>query len=490
MTGGADHPLGATGGADPLLDAGLLSPVRAGTPVEAVVSDAAWLRAMIEAEVALVRAQARLGTVPRGAADVIAEVSRGECVDLRTVARAARENANPVVALVAELTRAVAARDPRAAAYVHRGSTSQDILDTGAMLVARRAVSMMGDDLRAAAASLHTLAEQHRGTLMAGRTLALHAVPITFGLKAAGWRSLVLDAGRRVERLLAEGLPMSLGGAGGTLAGYLEYAAVDGDPGAASDPGGYTDRLERTFAQETGLTRQAHPWHALRTPIADLGAVLGFTAGALGKIAVDVLTLSRTEIGEVAEPGGRGRGASSAMPHKRNPVLASMIRSVALQVPVLAAGLTQCLTSDDERSGGTWQAEWGMLRECLRLTGGATHTLTELAAGLEAKPERMAAHVRSASGGTTSERLVAVLTPLLGRAPARDLLARCAGETARTGHPLSHVLSAELAGLLPADEAPSPHEVAALCDPAAYLGATSWLVDRALSDGAGGGADR
>jgi 3-carboxy-cis,cis-muconate cycloisomerase len=473
-----------TGEPEHLLDAGLLSPVRAGTPVEAVVSDAAWLRAMIEAEVALVRAQARLGTVPSEAADVIADVASGDRVDLLAVARAARENANPVVALVGELTRAVAARDLAAAAYVHRGSTSQDIFDTGAMLIAQRALSVICADLLVAADALHSLAERHRDTLMPGRTLTLHAVPITFGLKAAGWRRLVLDAHHRVARLLADGLPMSLGGAAGTLAGYLEYAAVDGAGQAGGNPAEYTDELERAFAQETGLARQAHPWHALRTPVADLGAVLGFTAGALGKIAVDVLTLSRTEIGEVAEPGPHGRGSSSAMPHKRNPVLAVMIRSAALHVPVLAAGLTQCLTADDERSGGTWQAEWSMLRECLRLTGGATHTLTELAAGLEAKPERMAANARSASSGTTSERLVAVLTPLLGRAPARELLTECARQSARTGRPLSAVLSAELDALLPLGNRPSADEVEALCDPAAYLGASHWLVDRALRTGA------
>ncbi|MDJ1130543.1 class-II fumarase/aspartase family protein [Streptomyces iconiensis] len=477
---------------DHLIDAGLLSPVRAGAPVEAVVSDAAWLRAMIEAEVALVRAQARLGTVPQWAARTIAEVSREDRVDLRTVARAARENANPVVALVREFTRAVAARDPRAAGYVHRGSTSQDIFDTGAMLVARRAVSMMSTDLRSAAGSLGALARRHHHTPMAGRTLALQAVPITFGLKVAGWRRLVLDADQRMGRLLAGGLPVSLGGAAGTLAGYLAYATVDAAPGADGGREDYADRLERAFALETGLARQTLPWHALRTPIADLGAVLGFTAGALGKIAVDVLTLSRTEIGEVAEPGPPGRGASSAMPHKRNPVLAAMIRGVSLHVPVLAAGLTQSLTADDERSGGTWQAEWAMLRECLRLTGGATHTLSELAAGLEAKPERMAANLRLTSSGMASERLVAVLTPRLGRATAQELLTTCTREAALTGRPLSAVLSAGLAALPSPGGAMPPAEVEALCAPDAYLGAASLLVDRALSDEAGpaGESDR
>ncbi|MGI5119476.1 3-carboxy-cis,cis-muconate cycloisomerase [Marinactinospora thermotolerans] len=461
------------------IDAGLLSPVRAATPVERVVSDAAWLRAILEAEAALARAQAGLGVVPRSAAEAITRVATSGCVDLRAVAVAARENANPVVALVRELTRCVAERDPNAAEYVHQGSTSQDVFDTGAMLVSQRALRLIRADLSSAIRGLETLAHEHRDTLMAGRTLAMQAVPITFGLKAVGWRHLLVDARERVSRLLDGGLPVSLGGAAGTLAGYLEYAAPEGEL-SGKGRARHTNRLVRAFARETGLAPQTLPWHSLRTPIADLASVLGFTAGALGKIAVDVLTLSRTEIGEVVEPGPAGRGASSAMPHKRNPVLATLIRSAALQVPALTAGLLQCVAAEDERSGGAWHAEWQPLRECLRLTGGSTHTLVELVAGLRVRPDRMVRNVAVEAGAVTSERVAAVLAPLLGRARARALVADCAGRTAGGGPEQAELLFAALAHEPATAGKFSLDDLVGLCDPAGYTGAAVHLVDHAL----------
>lgn len=461
---------------DRLLDSGLLSPVRAGTPVEEAVGDLAWLQAMLDAEAALARAQARLGTLPRKVAEVIGAEARAEHLDLRELALAARETANPVVGLVQAFSERVAAVDPAAAHYVHRGSTSQDIFDTGAMLVAQRALRLMRADLARSADALARLAREHRDTTMAGRTLALHAVPTTFGLKAAGWRKLLLDADLRLERVLDSGLPVSLGGAAGTLAGYLEYARLDGE--GPLDPGEYAARLTDTFAEETGLAMAELPWHTLRTPVADLAAVLGFTAAALGKIAVDVQSLTRTEVAEVAEPAVTGRGSSSAMPHKRNPVLATLLRSAALQVPVLAAGVTQCVLSEDERSAGAWHAEWQLLRECLRLTGGATHTLVELAEGLEVRPERMAENLALTGGQIVSERIAAVLAPKLGKAEAKQALTRASHTAQRSGRPLGDVLaeSEELSGHFTAGE------LAELCDPARYTGAAAALVDRAVRE--------
>ncbi|MFC4032435.1 3-carboxy-cis,cis-muconate cycloisomerase [Streptomyces polygonati] len=467
-----------TGNQDLLTDAGLLSPVRAGTPVEAEVCDLAWLQAMLDAESALARAQARLGTLPRSAAAAIAAAAYTDRLDLRELALAARETANPVVGLVRALTALVAEHDPAAAEYVHRGSTSQDIFDTAMMLVSVRALRIVRSDLARVARALADLAAEHRDTPMAGRTLALHAVPTTFGLKAAGWRQSVLDADRRLAELLA-GLPVSLGGAAGTLAGYLEYARLDG-AWAVRDPGEYPDELVRVFAEETGLARPVLPWHALRTPVADLAAALALTAGVLGKIAVDVQSMARTEVGEVAEPAGAaGRGASSAMPHKRNPVLSTLIRSAALQVPVLAAGLTQCLVAEDERSAGVWHAEWQLLRECLRLVGGAAHTAVELAEGLEVRPGRMRGNLDLTGSQIVSERIAAVLAPQLGKAAARQLLTRASAEAAASGRPLPEFLAAapEVAKRF------TPEEVAAWCDPTAYPGAAGQLVDRALRVG-------
>ncbi|MFB7653655.1 MULTISPECIES: 3-carboxy-cis,cis-muconate cycloisomerase [unclassified Streptomyces] len=445
-----------------LLDAGLLSPVRAGTPVERAVSDVAWLQAMLNAEAALARAQAAVGAIPASAARAVGDAARADRLDLRLLAVQARESANPVVALVRELTRVVAAADPDAAAYVHHGSTSQDIFDTAAMLVARDALRLLRADLARVAEALAGLAREHRGTVLAGRTLALHAVPTTFGLKAAGWRQLVLDSSARVAAVLAS-LPVSLGGAAGTLAGY-------GEPGAG------TGRLVAAFAAETGLRAPVLPWHTLRTPVADLAAALAHTAGALGKIAVDVQSLARTEVGEVAEPHVPGRGGSSAMPQKRNPVLTTLIRSAALQVPALTAVLTQCLLAEDERPAGVWHAEWLPLRECLRLTGGAAHTAVELAEGLVVRPDRMRVNLALTGGRIVAERLVAAFAPLLGRAAARELLDRATGAAERHGRPLARQLGAEpeLAGRVTAAE------LTRLCDAAGYLGAAPDLVQRSL----------
>ncbi|MGV9558799.1 3-carboxy-cis,cis-muconate cycloisomerase [Streptomyces sp. NPDC003401] len=459
-------------------DAGLLSPVRVGTEAEAAVGDIAWLQAMLDAEAALARAQARCGTVPAAAARAITAAARAEHFDVRELALAARRTANPVVALVAALTDRVGEESPEAAEYVHRGSTSQDVFDTGAMLVAARALRPIVADLRATAASLAGLAAAHRDTAMAGRTLALHAVPTTFGLKAAGWRQLVLEAAARLQRIADEGLPVSLGGAAGTLAGYLQYAAQAAPDAGGGAPHEVVDRLVEAFAAETGLARPVLPWHALRTPVADLGAALAYTAGALGKMAADVQVLARTEIGEVAEPAGAGRGASSAMPHKRNPVLATLIRSAAVQVPALGCVLAQCLPAEDERSAGLWHAEWQPLRECLRLTGGAAHAAAELAAGLSVHPRRMRANLDATAGQIVSERLSAHLAPLLGRAAARDLLSRASEQARREGRALGDVLAA----LPPLHGVLGPGELAELLDPGRYTGAAGPLVDRALRE--------
>ncbi|RSM41894.1 adenylosuccinate lyase family protein [Amycolatopsis balhimycina DSM 5908] len=462
-------------------DSGLLSPVRAGTPAEASTGDEAWLRAMLDAEAALARAQARLGTVPPEAADAITEAAGSARIDVVELARGSRATANPVVGLVKALTSAVGAIAPEAAEYVHRGSTSQDIFDTAMMLVADRTLRPLAADLDATAEALAGLARAHRDTTMAGRTLTAHAVPTTFGLKAAGWRQLVLDAAVRIRHVLDGGLPVSLGGAAGTLAAYVEYARLAGDAvsegaGREAVGGDYAERLTAAFAEETGLAAPVLPWHSLRTPVVDLAGALAFTAGALGKLAVDVETLSRTELGEVAEPAAGGRGGSSAMPHKRNPVLATLIRSAALQVPVLAAGVTQSMLAEDERSAGVWHAEWQLIRECLRLTGGAAHTAAELARGLTAQPGRMRENLASTHGLIVSERLSAVLAPLLGKATAKELLGEASQRAVREGRPLRDVLDE-----LPAvTEVLTPAALDELLDPAGYTGAAGVLVDRAL----------
>lgn len=392
----------------------LLAPVWAGTPVADMVSDDAWLHAMAAVENALARAQHRLGVL-----DSPVQVSVDH-LDAADLAVRAREAANPVVALVADLKRV---------APCHLGSTSQDVLDSAAMLITGRVMDTVAADLTQVGTALAELVARHRCTPMAARTLGQHAVPTTFGLRAASWLLLVTDSLNRVRRLE---LPAQLGGAAGTLAGYREHGAGI--------------ELLTPFAEELGLAEPVLPWHTARTPIADAAAVLQFVSGALGKFALDVHTLARTEIGEVSEPFAVGRGASSAMPQKRNPVLATLIITAARQVPALTMVLAMSMLAEDDRPAGAWHAEWQPLREALRLVGGAAHTAVELALGLEIHPDRMAANLALTGPAIVSERIAASL----GRTRAMDAI--------RTGAPL-------------------PPE---LLDPRNYLGEADALISRAL----------
>ncbi|GAA1532361.1 adenylosuccinate lyase family protein [Brevibacterium picturae] len=446
-------------------DSGILSPVRVNSPTESLVDDDAWVGAMVECEAALARAQAHLGSVPRVVADTITRVASEAHLDARKIAVASRQTANPVVGLIAEFTEMVKGADPEAAEYVHRGSTSQDILDTAAMLIAKRSFNQIAAELRATADLLESFANDHFNTLMAARTLGVHAVPTTFRSKVRGWRKLVMDALSRVEELTAGKLPVSLGGAAGTLAGYIEFARLANVP-LASDPEAYVRALSGSFAREVGLAPSAPSWHALRTPIADIAAVACFVTGALGKIAVDIITLSRSEIGEVAEPGGEGHGASSAMPHKRNPAGAAMIRSAALQVPAFATVLQAGMLAADERDAGTWHAEWLPFREILRLAGGASYTTLHLLEGLQVYPERMQANLDSSSSIMLTERLAIELTKTLGKQEARSLVTRLSSRSRDSNRVLLDVVREDATVM----QTISDDRLTALFDPHTYLG--------------------
>lgn len=426
-------------------DTGLLAPGWAGSPAATATGDTAWLQALLDAEAALTRAQAALDLAPAGAARAVTRAADAGRFDVRSLAGRARDGGNPVIPLVGDLTKAVGEEyGEEYGTYVHRGATSQDIMDTASMLVAARTLDLVLGDLDRTAAALARPASQHRDTAMPGRTLTQHAVPITFGLKAAGWRALVLDARDRV-RTVRDSLPAQLGGAAGTLAAFGAYGA--------SDP----TALPAAYARELGLRAPDLPWHTLRTPVADLAGCLAFTAGALGKVAVDVLTLSRTEIAEVAEGSG---GGSSAMPHKSNPVRSTLIASAARRAPQLAATLYGSLAAEDERPAGAWHAEWEPLRDLLRLVGGAARDAVKLAEGLRVRADVMRAHLDLTHGLIVSERLSAELAPVLGRARARELLTRLAAE----GRPLA--------------EAPELADVD--LDPTHYTGSAGALTDRAL----------
>ncbi|AEY92872.1 3-carboxy-cis,cis-muconate cycloisomerase [Streptomyces olivaceoviridis] len=442
-----------TSASPPYADTGLLAPEWALSGAASETSDHAYLRALLDAEAALTRAQAALGLAPAGAAAAVTEAAVPERFGIRSLAARTADGGNPVIPLVADLTAAVGAEY---GPYVHRGATSQDIMDTATMLVAARALAVVLADLGRTEQALARLAAAHRDTVLPGRTLTQHAVPTTFGLKAAGWRSLVLDARDRVT-LVRDALPAQLGGAAGTLAAFRAYGTED------------EAALTRAYAREAGLAAPALPWHTLRTPVADLAGCLAFTAGALGKFAVDVLTLSRTETGEVSEGSG---GGSSAMPHKANPVRATLLAAAARRAPQLAATLYGCLAAEDERPAGAWHAEWEPLRDLLRLVGGAAGHAAELAGGLRVHPAAMRRNLGITRGLIVSERLSAALAPVLGRARAKELLTELARRAHAEDRPLSGLLS-EVDELKDVD-------LDDLLDPAHYTGFAGSLTDRAL----------
>ncbi|CAM5614311.1 MULTISPECIES: 3-carboxy-cis,cis-muconate cycloisomerase [Streptomyces] len=442
-----------TSASPPYADTGLLAPEWALSGAASETSDHAYLRALLDAEAALTRAQAALGLAPAGAAAAVTEAAVPDRFGIRSLAARTADGGNPVIPLVADLTAAVGAEY---GPYVHRGATSQDIMDTATMLVATRALAVVLADLGRTEQALARLAAAHRDTVLPGRTLTQHAVPTTFGLKAAGWRSLVLDARDRVT-LVRDSLPAQLGGAAGTLAAFRAYGTED------------ETALTRAYAREAGLAAPALPWHTLRTPVADLAGCLAFTAGALGKFAVDVLTLSRTETGEVSEGSG---GGSSAMPHKANPVRATLLAAAARRAPQLAATLYGCLAAEDERPAGAWHAEWEPLRDLLRLVGGAACHAAELAGGLRVHPAAMRRNLGITRGLIVSERLSAALAPVLGRARAKQLLTELARRAHAEDRPLSGLLS-EIDELQDVD-------LDDLLDPAHYTGFAGSLTDRAL----------
>jgi 3-carboxy-cis,cis-muconate cycloisomerase len=421
------------------------------------VSDRAWLQAMLDAERALASAEARAGVIPPEAAEKIAAACRAENFDAGQIALDGRRAGTPVEPLARALSAAV---EGGAGRYVHWGATSQDVLDTAAMLVARNALRLVLADLDAVARACAALAEDHRSTLLAARTLLQQALPTTFGLKAAGWLVGVLEARRRLAALAAGGLEAQLGGAAGTLASL-------GDRGP---------EVARLFAEELELAEPVLPWHTVRVRIAELGAALDVAAGVLAKIALDVALLAQTEVGEAAEPATGGRGGSSTMPHKRNPVGATLAGACARQVHAAASILSGSLAQEHERAIGAWQAEWRALRDALALTGGAADWVRDAVEGLEVDPERMRRNLESTNGLIMAEHVAFVLAERVGRGDAQEIVKAVCSRAVEERLPLREALLADerVTAELEADE------IDAALDPAGYLGSAEVFVDRAL----------
>jgi 3-carboxy-cis,cis-muconate cycloisomerase len=418
-------------------------------------SERAWLQAMLDAEAALAGAEAEAGIVPGEAADAIAAACDASSFDAAAIARDARDTNSPVVPLVRELT---AALPEEAGRWVHWGATSQDVMDTAAMLVAQRTLPLVGDELGEVARACAALAEGHRSTPMAGRTLLQQALPITFGLKAAGW---LAGVGEARERLAALRPPAELGGAAGTLASL----------------GGDGPRVLRGFAERLGLAEPPLPWHTTRVPVAELGAALALAAGALEKVALDVTLMAQTEVAELAESSEGGRGGSSTLPHKRNPVGAVRCAASARMARAAATALIGGMAQEHERaSSGTWQAEWPALSDALALTGGAAWSLAESLDGLEVDTDAMSRNLELTGGLLMAESVTMAMAGELGRGEAKRIVGEASARAAGEGRPFRDVLAEDedvtrVLGEEGIDRA---------LDPAAYLGSAGAFVDRAL----------
>lgn len=452
----------------PPLDEGLLSPVTVGH--DETVTDAAFLDALVTAEVALTRAYRELGQAPGEAADEIeAEFGwqgglrgcRGHGIDPVALAVDAVAGGNPVIPLVSRMRERVGAETRT---WVHRGATSQDIVDTAVMLVARAAASRVVAALAHAEISLRSLARSRRDEVAAARTLTQHAVPTTVGLRAAGWLRGVARARRRLEEV-QRGLPAQLGGAAGTLASFAEIAGPDAAAG-----------LPAAFARELGLAAPEAPWHTTRWPVTELGDVLVQAIDATGKIAADVATLSRTEIGELAEGAG---GGSSAMPQKRNPAASVLVRSAALRAPQLGATLhLASALAVDERPDGAWHAEWPTLRELLRLALGASAHAASLVTDLHVDTEAVARNLEATGGLIVAERLSIVLGASIGAGRVSELVS----DAVAGGDPAVALRALpEVAALAAQRGAALDDFVAGLLDPARYTGLAGRLVDDAVA---------
>ena len=473
-----------------------------------VADDAAWLRAMLAAESALARALEQAGLAAPGAGSAVtAAAARPGDFDIAELSRSSALTGNPVPGLARALTRLVP--DPAAKSAVHKGATSQDIMDTAAMLLARDAIDAAADSLSGAAAAVARLADAHRGSLMIGRTLLQQAVPVTFGVVAAGWLAGLAGEHRATimigRTLLQQAVPVTFGlVAAGWLTSMDEarsgLAAVrsqrlavqfGGAAGTLASLGDDGPRVVALLAEELGLAQPVLPWHTDRLRIIDVATSLVRVTAALGKIARDVTLLAQSEIGEVSEGSGNGaprdassprRGGSSAMPHKRNPVAAIAILGCTKQAPGLLTTLVACAEQELQRAAGAWHAEWEPLTALLRLTGSAASWAAELMSGLVVDASRMAANLAATKDLPLAEHVTSLLAGVLGGVQAHDLVAEAGQRAVSAGLPLRDVLLAvpKLEGRL-ASAGITPEQIESALEPAGYLGAADAFVTAALA---------
>ena len=443
----------------------LLAPMLSSAAMRAVCDDVAYLQRMLDFEAALSRAEAAAGIIPASAADTITETCTKTCkahsFDLGALAEAATRSGNLAIPLVKALTTEVAKADAEAARYVHWGATSQDVIDTATMLGLRAAIDALLEDISRAITGFARLARQHRDTPVVARTWLQHALPMPFGLKLAEYAAALHRSRKRLKRLRSEALALQFGGAAGTLAAL-------GDKGLL---------VAEKLAQELELPLPDAPWHSHRDRIAEAASVFAIIAGTCGKIARDVQLMMQTDVAEAFEPSGEGRGGSSTMPHKRNPVAAASALAAATMAPNLAATIFAAQVGDHERSAGPWHAEWPTLPTLLLVTSGALASIVDIAEGLEVDAARMRVNLDATGGLIMAEAIAMALAGKIGKSEAHHLVEAASKKAVADKKDLRDVLTADSKVTAHLDAA----NLAKLFEPRAYQGASQALIDRLLA---------
>ncbi len=429
-------------------------------PMLAVFSDEARLRRMLEFEGALASAEAACGLIPESAATAIVGECRFEILDVQAIQAGVAKTGTPALPLIEQLTEAVRQRDAEAARYVHWGATSQDAIDTAFVLQAREALDLIAGATDLLCAELAMLVERHAGTVMAGRTWLQQAVPVTFGWKAAVWLDAMLRHRTRLSEVRGRALALQFGGAAGTL----------------SSLGAEGSKVSEKLASLLGLAGPDISWHASRDRVGEIATTLGLVITTLGKLAKDVSLLMQTEVAEAFEPTGAGRGASSTMPQKRNPVACAAILAASIRVPGLVATVLSAAVQEHERGLGNWPAEWETVPEIFNLCAGALDHATELVSGLEVDGERMKANLDLTGGLIMAEAVTMALAARIGKSAAHELVARACRRVTKEGSTLREALlhDAEFSAQMSHDELDSA------LDPANYLGSTRMAIDKIL----------
>lgn len=438
-------------------DGPILGTLYGSDAMRAVFREQAYFQRMLDVEAALARVQARLGIIPADAADAIIAAARYENLGVEELAASARNVGYPVVGLVAGLSRAAG----EAGAWTHWGATTQDIMDSATVLQVREGLNLIEAELRAIVAAFAIQAERHRDTVMAGRTHLQQALPTTFGLKCAIWAQPFIHHIARLSELRARVEQIEFAGAAGTLASL-------GDDGIT---------VMEALAAELGLAAPVVPWHVCRDAVTEAVGFLGLLCGSLAKIATDIILLAQTEVGEVAEPYVHGRGQSSTMPQKRNPIASEYILAAARNVQAQVIVMQGAMAQDHERATGPWQAEALALPQAFVLTHGALLHARAIAEGLVVDAERMRANLDISRGLIVSEAVMMGLAPVLGRGEAHHVVKHACDLALAERISLADALERNPAVASRLDRA----AIEKLIDPRNYLGAAGTFVDRFLA---------